>query len=152
MTEQKPHSQKQQSNETVTHGFVLLHSACRDPSRHGPSRRGTCNKAVMWAFDNDFIKTPGPTWGQSARSPSEPQDTSKAAHRVLVELPSGTYTVRFFNTWDGGAYYHETTLATVEQDGRHLLLIPITQLATTTRTPDEVWDGADCILVIEPQP
>ena len=106
---------------------------------------------MIWVFDNDFNRAPGPTWGQSARSPSDAQDTSKAAHRVVVELPPGTYTVRFFNTWDGGAYYHQTTLTTVLQDGKHLLLIPMARLATTIRTPDEVWDGADCILVIEPQ-
>ena len=103
--------------------------------------------AVIWVFDNDFDKTPGATWGTSARSPLAPQDTSKATHRVKVPLPQGTYTVRFFNTWDGGQPYHTTTLSTNEQG---VVSVPVTSLATTQRNPDEVWDGADCILLIAP--
>ncbi len=103
---------------------------------------------VIWVFDNDFNKTPGATWGVSLRTPLSPQDTSKASHRVKVSMPRGTYTVRFFNTWDGDVYL--TTTLTTDRAG--VLSVPVTRLATTTRNPGEVWDGADCIMLITTTP
>gem|GEM_PF-3829446 len=105
-------------------------------------------KAILWLFDDDFDQTQGPTWGQSARTYADAQAASKQNHVVHVAgLVGGrAYTVRWYNTWDGGPTYRTETLTA---SGAGEIDIPVGTLATTARAAAEAWDGADAVLIVE---
>ena len=105
------------------------------------------SKAVLWLFDDDFDKTQGATWGQSTRTYTSAEAASKQDHTVHITGLAGnrTYTIEWYNTWDGGVYRTETAAASAAGN----LDLLVHTMSTTTRTPQEAWDGADVLLLIQ---
>jgi len=110
------------------------------------------DKIVAWLFDDDFSKTQDANWGQPAqncpRTYANDQADNKKDHTVNIvgATANRTYKVQWYNTWDGGNYYR-TENVTADANGN--LKVPVGVLARTASSPDDAWDGADVILVIE---
>ena len=89
-----------------------------------------------------------------------PDDTScyeiRDALRIKITgLTAGQpYTVRWYGTWDvngpHSGFYATRTGRALPNEG--VLWVPVGDLSCTNRSPDEAWDGADALLVIEPTP
>jgi len=86
--------------------------------------------------------------GTSTRTYTNSEAASKEDHEITFTdvTPYASFTVNWYNTWDGGLYYDTETKTS---DANGTLTIEVGTLATTSRDPSEAWDGADCILVIE---
>ncbi|MBI2195309.1 MAG: hypothetical protein HYU36_25290 [Planctomycetes bacterium] len=101
---------------------------------------------VAWIFDDDFDRDQN--WGVSLRTYMEGAAESKSnlSLRVTGLRQNAQYSVRWFNTWEGG-FYHQleaplTTGTTTE------IQFPLGGLSSTSKAPGEAWDGADTIFVI----
>jgi len=103
---------------------------------------------VAWLFDDHFEREHDASWGTSTRTYTNSIAASKEDHDITFTdvTPYATFTVNWYNTWDGGLYYDTKTK---DSDGNGTLTIEVGTLATTSRDPSEAWDGADAILVIE---
>ena len=101
-------------------------------------------KYVVWLFDDDFDYY---HWGESDRSYTTDMKNSKSDHILVIpDVASESYTVTRYNTWTGNSQQDPNPVDREDGD----LRILVGEFAIDNDYPDLTWDGADILLIIEP--